>query len=196
MSRLLTALLLAVALVLSGVLVQRAYLMPLGGSEVDTRPLVPDVPLTGQDNRTHRLSDWAGQTRVVVFGYTRCPNLTPIVLKGLAEAAARLTPAHRARLRIILVTVDPGTDTPSRLRKYLHMFPNTFRGLTGTEQALDVTRQGFYVHAYREPGGQINHGDSIAIVDQDGHFRRFYFPLDVMDGTLTRDLPHLIDAYS
>jgi len=133
---------------------------------------------------------------VVVFGYLHCPNLTPVALRALAWTAAQLSPERRAQLNIMFVTVDPDRDTPRRLQAYLRTLPAEIHGFTGTGAALASMRAGLYVHAYREFDGSFNHGDSVGLVDASGRLRRVYFPSDLTDGTLLRDLPRLIGARS
>jgi protein SCO1/2 len=153
-------------------LIWRQSFVPLGGTGFDPSPLVPDVTLLGQDERAHHFSEWAGSARLVVFGYTHCSLLTPVVLRALTQASTQLSPARRARLNIMFVTVDPGRDTPHRLQAYLRTFPAEVRGFTGTGAALASRRAGFYVHAYRDSDGSINHRDLLALVDSSRHLRR------------------------
>src|SRR4051812_36026576 len=40
---------------------------------MDAGETVPDTPLTDQEGRTRRLSDWRGRALAVTFVYTRCP---------------------------------------------------------------------------------------------------------------------------
>lgn len=192
MQRFLTGLLLTVAVLLSGILLQRALHAPLGGARVDSLPLVPDVSLIGPNGAPRSLANWAGSTRLVFFGFSRCEGLTPLMLSALQDAYQQLTPAERQQAQVILVTVDPVRDSPAALRGYLQRYHPDFVGLTGTPEALARLRAGLSVHAFPEPDGHINHGDSLAVIDPRGRLQRVYFPQDLTGGVFRRDLPRLL----
>lgn len=193
MPRLLTIVLLALALALGGVLAYRTALAPLGGTVVDTRPAVPNPSLVTDDGRARRLSDWQG-TRLVFFGFTRCPDVCPTTLGVLARAYENLPARNQKNLKIVLVTVDPQHDTPGQLRAYLQRFNADFVGLTGQAANLEALRKGFYVYAAKAAEGSFVHGDTVAVLDGAGRMRRVYTQEDVADGTLSRDLPQLAEG--
>lgn len=191
MPRVVTAFLLVVALVLGGVLAFRSFAKPLGGTEVDARPLVPALQLVGDDGKPGRLSDSNGKTRLVFFGFTRCPDVCPTTLGVLARGYEALNDQQRQQLEVVLITVDPQFDTPPQLRSYLNKFDEGFVGFTGAATALESTRKGFFIYAAASGPGAFTHGDSVAVLDRDGRMRRVYSQDDVNRGVLTADLPRL-----
>jgi len=194
MPRALTVLLLVLAALLGGVLAYRSFGQPLGGTPVTSGPRVPVERLVGDDGKPRDLNDWAGRTRLVFFGYTRCPDVCPITMGVLSRAYAELSPEQRARLKVLLVTVDPAHDTPKQLRTYLDHFHADFTGLTGQQAALERTKKGFFVFAHTTEEHLIMHGDTVAVVDGEGRMRRVYNQQAVTDGSLARDLPRLADG--
>jgi protein SCO1/2 len=70
--------------------------------------------------------------QIIFFGYTSCPDVCRTTLADLATALNRVTPDVRARVQVVVITVDPGRDTPEVLRSYLDRFDPEFVGLTGT----------------------------------------------------------------
>ncbi|AFZ66144.1 SCO family protein [Deinococcus peraridilitoris] len=191
MLRLLTTLLLTVALALGGVLAYRTYLAPLGGTEVDTRPLVPDEGLVDDQGRPSRLSNLTAQTRLVFFGFTRCPDVCPATLGVLARAYEQLSEPERSNLKVVLLTVDPEHDTPRQLRDYLDRFHADFVGFSGKPAALQAMQKGFYVYAAQAGEGSFSHGDTVAVIDRAGRMRRVYTQQDLAEGLITRDLEAL-----
>ncbi|WP_045233939.1 SCO family protein [Deinococcus pimensis] len=192
MPRLITAVLVAVALVLGGVLAYRTVLAPLGGTVVQNAPRVPDEALVSDAGKAARLSDFGGGTRLVFFGFTRCPDVCPATLGVLARAYENLSEGQKERVKVMLVSVDPGNDKPEVLRAYLRRFNPDFRGFTGTEEALRRMEAGFFVYArHDEEHDSFVHGDTVAVVDAEGRMRRVYTQDDVASGTLARDLPRL-----
>jgi protein SCO1 len=192
--RLLTWLLLALAALLGGVLAYRTYAPgTLHGSSLDPVRTLPPVTLTRDDGRAVTLSGPQPVTRLVFFGFTRCPDTCPATLGVLARAWETLSPRQQQGLEISLVTVDPATDRPAVLRHYLNRFQNSFRGYTGSAAQLQAADQAFYVYAQLgQAPSDVMHSDQVALINRQGQFVRVYNNLSVAAGDLTADLPRLI----
>jgi len=97
-----------------------------------------DFSLHDQDGRQVSLSGLAGKYRIVTFLYTNCPDVCPLIATNLNEALRELTPAQRAQVRVLAVSVDPKGDTKASVRRFVashHLLPQ-FRYLTGTRAQL------------------------------------------------------------
>lgn len=191
----LTALLLAVAALLGGVLAYRTYApRELHGTALDTPHPLSSVMLTSDRGQAVNLTASGGKTRLIFFGYTRCPDICPITLGVLAHAWDALNPAQKARLQVQLVSVDPTFDTPAVLRRYLNGFSPDFQGLTGTDAAIRAAAQSLYVYAAKgKTPTSLIHGDGVALVDAQSRFLRVYDNQAVSRGDLSADLPRLLN---
>src|SRR5262249_28914476 len=78
--------------------------------------------------------------------------------------------ARMASLRVLFVSVDPQRDTPALLERYVHAFDPKFKGVTGTQTALDeLTRTfGVAVNRVQLPGGDYTVDHSAAVFWVDG----------------------------
>lgn len=192
--KLLTSLLLALAAVLGGVLAYRSYgPRELHGTALDVPKALAAVPLLRDDGKRALLSDSGGRTRLVFFGYTRCPDVCPATLGVLARAWETLSPGQQAGLEVALISVDPTHDRPAVLRGYLDGFSPAFRGYTGTDADIRAAEKSLYVYA--APGKtptSLIHGDGVALVSRGGRFLRVYANGAVARGDLTADLPRLV----
>ncbi|MFC4452704.1 SCO family protein [Deinococcus sonorensis] len=190
----LTAVLLALAAVMGGVLAWRTYgPHELHGTALERPRVISSVPLTRDDGQPQDLHNSQGRLRLVFFGYTRCPDVCPATLGMLARTYEALSPAQQARLLVQLVTVDPAFDTPAVLRRYLASFNPDFQGLTGSAGHIRAAEQALYVYA--APGDtpiSMVHGDGVALVDRAGQFIRVYNNEAVARGDLGADLPTLL----
>ncbi|MDZ4337015.1 MAG: SCO family protein, partial [Pseudomonas sp.] len=92
---------------------------------------LPELSLTNQDGQTVAVDQLKDQWSLLFFGYTFCPDIGPATLAQLRPLQGQLPPETLAKLRIVLVTVDPNRDTPEQLKKYLDYFDAGFIGLTG-----------------------------------------------------------------
>jgi protein SCO1/2 len=97
----------------------------------------PDLTLTDTSGRPFNLtSQTAGTITLMYFGYTNCPDTCPINMALTAQALKRLSPAQRARVKVVFVTTDPARDTPAVIRAWLNNFDPSFIGLAGTEDQI------------------------------------------------------------
>lgn len=132
--------------------------------------------LTGEDGRTVRNTDFAGQYRIMYFGYTFCPDVCPVDMQNLGAAMRLLDkkdPALSAAIQPIFVTVDPARDTPEVLKEFTDAFYPRLLGLTGDPEAIaDVTKEyGIYFKAEPASAGGgylVNHSRQAYLMGPHG----------------------------
>jgi protein SCO1/2 len=111
--------------------------------------------LTDQNGRTVRDSDFAGQYRIVYFGYSFCPDICPVDLQKLMRGLAQFekaAPALGAKVQPLFVTIDPARDTPAALKPFVSRYHPRLLGLTGTpEQIAQVAKE--FVVVYNKVEG-------------------------------------------
>jgi protein SCO1/2 len=100
---------------------------------------LPDVVLVDQDGRAFDSDRLRGRWSILFFGFTHCPDVCPTTLATLAAARRALSdlPADE-QPAVVLVSVDPGRDTPARLGEYVRFFDGSFTGVTGDPATLDT----------------------------------------------------------
>jgi len=166
-----------------------------GGVLTPVRPAA-EVALTTQDGKEFRLSRERGHVVALWFGYTYCPDVCPTTLADLSQARQRLG-KDAARLRIVLVTVDPERDTPARLREYVNAFGGAFTALTGPPDQLAVARKAYGVVAEKRvvPGTAatylIDHSAFVYVVDPAGQLR-LMFPFGMSVDDMVHDIKLLL----
>jgi protein SCO1/2 len=94
--------------------------------------------LRDQAGKRVSLDGLAGKIRIVTFLYTNCPDVCPLIASNLNSALRQLTPAQRAQVRVLAVSVDPKGDTKAAVRRFVaaHRLLPQFRYLTGTRAQL------------------------------------------------------------
>lgn len=111
--------------------------------------------LTDQNGRTVRDSDFAGQYRILYFGYSFCPDICPVDLQKLMRGLTlfeKTAPALGAKVQPLFVTIDPARDTPAALKPFVSRYHPRLLGLTGTpEQIAAVAKE--YVVVYNKVEG-------------------------------------------
>jgi protein SCO1/2 len=95
---------------------------------------------------------------LVSFGYTHCPDICPTNLAVNGQVLNQLDPAQRARIRVIMVSVDPARDTPEHLKGYLAFFHPDILGLWIDEPGLASLSKAFGAIYIRQDKDKTNNG--------------------------------------
>ncbi|MDO8607968.1 MAG: SCO family protein [Phaeospirillum sp.] len=118
---------------------------------------------------------YAGKIRLVVFGYTYCPDICPTILNTLSVALDHLG-ADRAKVVTLFISVDPQRDTVAHLKDYLVSFPEVI-GLTGSPEQVAAVAYNYKARYEKQPAADgdpnaysVDHTASIYIMDRAGNF--------------------------
>lgn len=145
------------------------------GSVMPETP-IPDFTLRDQQGEAFKLSEQRGKVVLFFFGYTFCPDVCPLTLSTWKRVEEALH-ADAPQVKFVYVTVDPGRDTPEKLKTHLAVFSSTFTGLTGDSTALREVYASFGVYiekvniAASAAGYLMNHTTRMFVVDRNGNLR-------------------------
>ena len=145
----------------------RALAEELPGDSVYRIP----AQLTDSAGKDFRFAQAAGQVRLVSMFYANCGYVCPMLIEQVRRVESSLDDAGRARLRVLMISIDPERDTPEVLaalatkRKVdaarwtlARPAPADLRKLAA---ALDVQ--------YRKlDDGEFNHSSVISLIDAQG----------------------------
>lgn len=123
------------------------------------------------------LAGLRGKVVLLFFGYVTCPDVCPMTLANLEQAASRLSPEERRQLQVVFVSVDPERDTPAILAEYTSSFDLPALGATGSPaQVADLAER--YAAQYERvemPGSAlryaVNHSAAVYLIDPGGRLR-------------------------
>ncbi len=135
-----------------------------------------EFSLVDEAGQRRRWSDFAGQWRLVYFGYTYCPDVCPVDTAHLAsglKAFEKASPQRAARVQPIFITVDPARDTQEALAEFTDNFHPRLLGLTGSEEDVAAVLKSFRVYARRVEGASedsylVDHMAAIYLFAPDG----------------------------
>ncbi|MGC4233387.1 MAG: SCO family protein [Niabella sp.] len=71
-----------------------------------------------QHNQSYSLNTLRGKTLVVVMIYTSCKTACPILVADMKRIERQIKPAYLGKVSLVLVSIDPETDTPARLAEF------------------------------------------------------------------------------
>jgi protein SCO1/2 len=130
--------------------------------------------MTEHNGRAVTDKDYAGKAKAIFFGFTYCPDVCPTTLARLTVLMEKLGP-DAEKLQVILVSVDPGRDTPEVLKAYLAAFDPRIIGLTGTTEQLAKFAKSYRVFYERIPGPDgdytLNHSAGIYLFKASGELQ-------------------------
>jgi len=153
------------------------------GSELDWHGkdisgLMPDLAFTLVDENGDQVSaeNYRGNTILMYFGFTQCPDICPTALAKLSAAMRKLPDNVQERTLILFVSVDPDRDTPTQLRAYTAAFHPRMIGLTGSQKQLQtLTRRYRITYGYDEPDSvgnyNVSHSSAIFAFDRQHQLR-------------------------
>ena len=136
-----------------------------------------------------------GKVLLIYFGYTNCPDVCPASLAAGGQALNALTPAEQAKVRLMMVSVDPGRDTVQHLKEYTAFFHPQMAGITGSTAEIAELAKAFGAGYIKQPANAdgsyaIDHTVSTYVVDREG---RLVAVLDI--GTPTDKLVATVRKY-
>ncbi len=161
---------------------------------------LPDLAftLTADNGQPMTASDLRGETALVYFGYTHCPDVCPETMARLMQVIANLGPGAQ-RVRILFISVDPTRDTPQALHAYVSAFDAQHAlGLTGSDAQIEALAKRYRV-AYqmekRDPDGsyEVTHSSALYVFDAQGHARLLATDKD-SPAAIAQDVRRIIDA--
>lgn len=134
-------------------------------TRVDDAP--PAMALIDQHGRTAGLDAFAGRPVLVTFAFAHCDTVCPLVVADVKTAASRL--GHEPA--IVVVTLDPWRDTPSRLPAMAASWQLTgdARVLSGEPMAVERVLNAWRIPRVRnEKTGDVSHPSLVYVVGRDG----------------------------
>ena len=142
----------------------------LSATQLDQPRELPAVPLIDQDGEPFEISTLAGRPAFVFFGFTNCPDICPLTLAVLADALERLREqAPGLAPAVLFISVDPGRDSPERIRTYVNAFDPAFIGATADEATLAPLLATLGVTVHKEQHGDetynVVHNGTVYVLD-------------------------------
>jgi protein SCO1 len=132
-----------------------------------------------------QLGDLQGNIVLIFFGYTHCPDICPFTMSKLASIYRELD--EPKDVKVVMISVDPETDTPDVIQRYASTFHPSFIGLSGSNTQVAKAVQTFYVARNKLSETQVIHTSAVYLLDRQGWVRRVYSEEAIMQ--LQNDVP-------
>lgn len=130
---------------------------------------MPPLPLVSQTGEPFALEALAGRPLLVTFAYAHCATVCPVIVKHTLEAQ-RMLRGTEDEPAVVIVTLDPWRDTPSRLPALAESWQLPAQDawvLSGAvEQVQEVLTAWNIPRTRDESTGEITHPSLVYVVDR------------------------------
>jgi protein SCO1/2 len=146
--------------------------LPFPAEALRTAYTAPALALTNQLGERVELSMFRGDVVVLTAVYASCPHTCPAILSQVKAAIAELSPAQRAELRVVAVTLDPERDSPEQLRALAGRHgidAPIYQLVTGAPSDVEGVLDRMQIARERDAAsGVISHANLFLLIDRDG----------------------------
>ena len=128
----------------------------------------PAMALTDQSGGHVTLEQFRGRPVVVAFAFAHCQTVCPLIVADVLAAQQRL---EDVRPVVLLVTLDPWRDTPSRLRSIAEQWglQSDAHVLSGPPEIVERTLNAWRVPRVRNlRTGDLTHPPIVYVIGADG----------------------------
>ncbi|APQ17783.1 SCO family protein [Maribacter hydrothermalis] len=126
---------------------------------------------TDQDNHKIELIDLKDHVVVMVMIYTSCRAACPRLAADMRSIEAQIPEDKKNKLKLVLVSIDPETDTPARLKQFAienEMDSNQWVFLRGSEADTREFAAVLAVNYKKISPMDFSHSNIISVFDQGG----------------------------
>jgi protein SCO1/2 len=158
-------------------------------------PAPPLNTLRNYDGSSFNLASERGKAVFVTFLYSHCPDVCPLIAGQLHNAYARMTPAMRKQVGIVVVSVDPHRDTPGSVAKFMnsHQLAGEGRYLIGSAGQLVPVWKAWNVGSESDTSNPelVNHSALIYGISAQGRIYTVY-SANFEPAQILHDVPPLL----
>ena len=131
----------------------------------------PALELTAHDGTTRTLAEFRGRPLLLTFAYGHCETVCPLIVHDVLAAQTRRRAAGEAPV-VLIVTLDPWRDTPSRLSHIATAWslpPEDVWLLGGSVEDVEAMLDDWSVPRSRSmTTGDLSHPSLVYVVDREG----------------------------
>ncbi|WP_196888863.1 SCO family protein [Aureivirga sp. CE67] len=145
---------------------------------------------TNQDNKVIQLKELKGDVLVMVMVYTTCKVACPRLVADMRTIESKITKKENQNVKYILVSIDPKTDTPEKLKEFAienKLTDNHWMLLRGTENDTREFAGVLAVNYKKISPMDFSHSNIISVFNQEGEltFQKEGLGINI-DGTVDK----------
>lgn len=124
-----------------------------------------------QDGEQVEMQDFRGKVLVMVMIYTSCQAACPRLVADMRNIEKQIAPDDLDKIKFILVSIDPETDTPERLKQFSKdnlMEDDQWVFLRGTPESTREFAAVLAVNYKQISPIDFSHSNIISVFDENG----------------------------
>jgi len=124
-----------------------------------------------EEAKTIKLRDLKGKTLVMVMLYTTCKAACPRLAADMRSIASKVPKVYTKDVNYILISIDPTTDTPKKLKEFAvenYMDGAQWTFLQGTESSVREFANCLAVKYKQISPLDVSHSNIISVFDPNG----------------------------
>jgi protein SCO1 len=124
-----------------------------------------------QDNKTLEIKDFRGKVSVMVMIYTSCKAACPRLVADMRDIESKIPKEELKNLNFILVSIDPITDTPEKLKVFAKdnfMEASHWNFLQGTPITVQEFANVLAVKYKKITPVDFSHSNIISVFNREG----------------------------
>ncbi|MEP2531690.1 SCO family protein [Shimia sp.] len=118
--------------------------------------------LVSETGETVTEKEVLAEPSLIYFGYTYCPDVCPMDTSRNAEAVEILE-TQGVMVQPVMVTIDPGRDTPEVMAEFTDYLHPRMLGLTGSPEQIKAASQAYRTYYRKQDSSDEN--DEFYLVD-------------------------------
>ena len=131
----------------------------------------------------------------MTFLYAHCPDVCPLIASNLHNAYAKMSPAQRAKVDIVAVSVDPRGDTAGTVAAFMaaHQLAGEGKYLIGAARQLASVWKSWNVGSERDVSRPelVSHSALVYGISASGHLYTIY-AANFAPGQIVHDVTPLL----
>ncbi len=157
---------------------------------------IADFSLLDQNDQAFNKAAAQGQWQLLFFGFTHCPDICPSTLAQMRQLRSDLPAQVNDKLTFNFVSIDPQRDTAEIMKEYVAHFDPTFRGVTGTPEAISDFADSIGIAFIKVGDGDnynMDHATALVLLDPQARIKAYFAAPHKLE-ELQLALTHLVSS--
>lgn len=168
------------------------------GTALPLPQAIPAFSLTDMQGQTFTEASFKDHWSLLVFGYTRCPEICPTILKSMTQVHRYLKP--RAQIESVFVSIEPEHDTPDNLKQFFDKEPFNsmqIRGVTGPKPSIQALAEevGLHLEEATQDAKHIGHSGTMLLINPEGKITALFTSANE-PSAIAADIKSMMHRYS
>jgi protein SCO1/2 len=132
--------------------------------------VLPELQMVDKHGEPAGKEAFYGKLSLVFMGFTSCGHICPTKMAEMRMIQGQLQDKFNKPLNVVFVSVDPDRDTPELIKQYVESFDQSFSGMTGSAEAIEVFANTLGAPYFVDPDPEqyiVDHSSALFLIGPD-----------------------------